>query len=333
MEEVVNFIDPQSLSHLGQKFLGAAALGAGSVMGRKGMDYYMTPGKYGAGRGGGRRPVARSAYKSVQPRKRRAPGRVGNNPVAAEAYVRRLGRGINRVSGTYGRGSDFGGPVPVGKYIDHGLNMTQPGPNTNDFDFAINAVIPALIPPLTSTGLPMSTRTSNAVVITGLSIHGWVNVPFFAKITPFDSAPDDIMRICVYLDKQCNGASPATGDIMSLSKTSFGGPYIWGFENQDNGYRFEKLAMLDIPIKQAVVWNAATPSVDMQNAEVQFALDLKDLSIVIEYNNATGGTGGVTERRSNNLVVCFGGRKGMSEYFVKGTPKLTATVRTTFVDA
>lgn len=113
----------------------------------------------------------------------------------------------------------------------------------------------------------------------------------------------DRVRVIVYLDRQCNGAAAAIGDILALN-------IIDSFRNLANQGRFQLLHDKFYPL------NYQTLSSD--NAGTQDACTLiknfsfyKKLNIPIEYSGTTGAIG---EIRSNNIGILLEGQVGVAGF-------------------
>lgn len=321
--------DPDgALSHAGQRFVGAAAGAAGSQFIRSASNYLAPPRSSMRGGRSRARPAVKSMYKNKPPPRRRVPyNTIGSDPVQARAYVRNKGRGVDRVTGRYGRASDFGGPIPVGKYIDFNFALEVPANNSSTHLFDIDDRL-VLIPPVTSgAALPESSRTANTAIITSIHIQGHFHLPAYEG-TLITAITSGAVKLMIVLDKQCNGAKPAAADIFNTASS----PFIFGFENQNNGYRFEVLGEYTIPYSRVPYFDAGAGNVVLQSHVQEVDFHVNDLSIPIEYNNATGGTGATSERRSNNILLCFGQLSLQSMSFNIGAPNIQVHSRVTFID-
>ncbi len=101
----------------------------------------------------------------------------------------------------------------------------------------------------------------------------------------------DTVRLIVYLDKQCNGATIAATDLLVPS-----GDYQ-GYFNLNNTSRFRTLFDKTISMNPNVAGNGTANDNATQTFNGTF---FKDVNIPLEFDNTTGA---ITEIRSNNLGV------------------------------
>lgn len=304
----------------GETFQNAALRSAGSML----PGLAVSAGRYLLG---GKTQVPYRPVASRRSRKRAAPSyTTGNDPLRARSYVRGAGAGADRVSGNFGRFADFGGPVPVGKYLDKLVVMEFPTAASDTFLPAVTDEC-CKIASTVYAGTPIeSGRAGNVAIVTGLAVRGRIIMPVSIQS---DWIVQDTYRLVVVLDKQCNGSLATAGDV-------FDDAYIHGYPKQSNGYRFEILAIKDFPVVQTPYWNSATNerNVGFCTYPIDFRLD--GLDIPIEFNNQEGvnASGQTSDRRSNNILILVGGLNFQSEYnnAVGTGPIFNAHIRTTFSD-
>ncbi len=129
------------------------------------------------------------------------------------------------------------------------------------------------------------------------------------------SEADQSLRIMVYCDKQCNGATATVAGLID-------GPLIHGFRNLSNSSRFKILydKTTNCPIR-AVAQTAAGTYTTLQDS-FQFQI-YKKVDIPLEFSAATGA---ITELATNNIgvaVIC---------YTAQRLPRLAYTARVRFSD-
>lgn len=230
-------------------------------------------------------PVRRMRYVRPVPygnQARRAAVKVKQDAaVVARALVRgsvpsaSLSRGYERRSGYYGR---FTGPNAENKFFDTALT----------FDVDTTGEVPAtgqlvLIPQ----GVTESTRVGRKCVIKSVHMRG--NLNFVPGAAQFASSN---IKICLVLDKQCNGAAAAITDVLSANTVTT------AFVNLANSERFVILKSFVYSFNPAAGVQTAFNTVSQR---IEF---YKKCNIPIEYSSTTGA---ITEIRSNNLFLIAGG--------------------------
>ncbi len=126
---------------------------------------------------------------------------------------------------------------------------------------------------------------------------------------------DQSLRVIVYCDKQCNGATAAAADLID-------GPLIHGFRNLSNVSRFKVLydKTTNCPIR-AIGQSAAGTYTTMQDS-FQFQI-YKKVNIPLEFSGATGA---ITELATNNIGVLI------FSYTGQRLPRIAYTCRVRFSD-
>ncbi len=191
--------------------------------------------------------------------------------------------GQDRVGGFYGRYGK-GGEL---KFHDVELN---------DGVVANGATVTASIN-LIAQGVTESERVGRKCTIKSINWRYQVSIPEFdAAVTP---ATPSTVRLIVYCDKQCNGATIVGTDLLESAD-------IHSFRNLSNSGRFT------VHLDKVVTLNYLTMASDGAGVvsggevfrEYQF---YKKVNIPIEFN---GTTGAIAEIRSNNLGVMVVGLSG-----------------------
>ena len=202
---------------------------------------------------------------------------------AGAAYARRVlqkrngGRpGYTRTVGFYGRFSGRGLNVEK-KFLD-----TNVGINGDDQGAIFNSGTVCVVPE----GDGQSNRHGRKITITSVMLRG--------RFTLDATAPTpDRMRIIMYLDKQCNGATLAASDI--LTNASGSAATIDGFRNLEETHRVVVLADKTYTLQRPN--GNATVALAVANRTVTM---YKKCNIEIVYDNSAT-TGAIATIRSNNI--------------------------------
>lgn len=155
-------------------------------------------------------------------------------------------------------------------------------------------------------GVTESQRVGRNCVIHSI---GWrINLELPAAASTQSS---DQVRLIMYLDKQCNGATAAVTDI--LESASF-----LSFNNLSNRGRFRILMDKHYLLNTSISGNGSS----VNTIEIQEYDDFyKSCTIPLEFSGATGA---ITELRSNNLGILTISKNGL--------PSLTSKIRLRYSD-
>jgi hypothetical protein len=144
-------------------------------------------------------------------------------------------------------------------------------------------------------GTGESGRVGRKITIRKASMRAIVALP--ATSLPADTG--DLVRVILYCDKQCNGATAAVTDILESTD-------ILAFNNLANKGRFRTLLDKTVALNsQGGSWDGTNDQYASYRTSWSKYLDL---NIPIEYDNTTGV---ISEIRSNNigcLVISHAGR-------------------------
>jgi len=191
------------------------------------------------------------------------------------AFKRRVGTpGITRTGGYYGR---FAGRNAEKKFFDGTLGSTACAAAGTILNASLN-----LIPQ----GVTESTRVGRKCVVKNLNMKGHVILP----ATTTAASTSDIVRVIVYLDKQCNGATAGVTDILEATD-------IESFRNLANSQRFVVMYDKTKTINLSGCGLAATDTWAERVIPFKFS---KACNIPLEFDSTTGA---ITEIRSNNIGV------------------------------
>ena len=225
----------------------------------------------------------RSLYKSTgQPFTFAERLRMNTNKMLAQrrraaANARRYGTsasGYTRTTGYYGRFQ----PGGEAKFKDTAKAETTPATTGGISDSSL-----VVIPQNTTE----SGRIGRKVLVTKLFMNGHIHIP----TTSNNDETSDILRMILYLDKQCNGAAATVTDILESAD-------ILSYRNLANSNRFTVLADKKWAISCSVGSGNGT-SDSFAESYKPFKVN-KMLKVPIEYDSTTGA---ITEIRSNNIGV------------------------------
>ncbi len=215
-------------------------------------------------------------------------------PAARAPYKKRRQTfvpGRDRVGGYYGRMQPYGGEI---KFHDVNLNGSSIS--------VAGAVTDSIIK--IAQGTTESTRIGRKCTIKAVHWHLHVQLPSIATTT---IGPADILRIILFVDKQCNGATAAVLDILESAN-------FQSFRNLANIGRF--VMLLDRKITLNPITSSSdtggTTETGVHHYDFNFS---KKLNLPIEYNSTAGA---ITEIKSNNigvLLITAGGDMDLTTKF------------------
>ncbi len=113
---------------------------------------------------------------------------------------------------------------------------------------------------------------------------------------------NDVIRVIVYVDKQCNGAAATATDLLETAA-------VQSFRNLTNSGRFTFLLDKIYPLNYTTLMSDGA-GLASQNQVTREYLFNKKCNIPIEYSAAAGT---IDEIRSNNIGVLLQGRSGIAE--------------------
>ncbi len=236
-----------------------------------------------------------SQFQPVGPRRRRnAPFR------APRPYIPRRRRafvpGRDRTAGFYGR---YSGTQPEKKFHDIDID---------DAVVAINGTIAQVSCNVIAEGNGESNRIGRRVTVKNINWRFQVTLP----TTAVAADTSDVVRVILYLDKQCNGATAvASTDAGILATDDF-----QSFNNLANSKRFRILMdrTYDL-VSKAGSGRGSTDTLSYADDVISDTF-FKKCNIPIEYDNsATDGT--ITTIRTNNIGVLLLGRNGKAGFASK----------------
>ncbi len=200
--------------------------------------------------------------------------------------------GVDRTGGYYGRYSGRSGEL---KFLDTTLD---------DAVIAQSGVITTSIN-LIAQGVTESERVGRKCTIKSVYWSGALTLPELSAAANPGGA--DRVRLILYVDKQCNGATATQAGI--LETTAYD-----SFRNLSNSGRFQILVDKKFTINYLTL--SAVNGSAMEHAQVVRQFDLyKRCNLPIEFDNTTGA---LTEIRSNNigvLIMCANGLAGIGSRF------------------
>ena len=194
-------------------------------------------------------------------------------------------RGFDRVGGFYGR---YGGRRSEQKFHDLELNANLAGAG------AVTDSLNLIAQNVTESG-----RIGRKCTISNVSWRYSISLPEIdAVATP---ASPDVVRVIVFLDKQCNGATATVTDVLESAN-------FQSFNNLANKSRFRTLMDRTHNINYLTLASDGAAVVSSANVREDFSW-YKKCSIPLEFD---GVTGAITELRSNNIGVLLISRDGLA---------------------
>lgn len=196
--------------------------------------------------------------------------------------------GQDRVGGFYGR------------YAQSGLN--QAGElkfHDVDLDDAVVAVGGAVTSTVNiiAEGNGESTRVGRKCTIRSIHWRYQVQLPEVdAQGTP---SPGETLRVMMYVDKQCNGATIANTDLLATADWQ-------SFRNLSNSSRFVVLYDKNHTLNYSGLASDGAGVVSQGNRQIEVVWN-KKCGITLEYDNPAGGLANI---RSNNIGVMLVSSRG-----------------------
>ncbi len=197
-------------------------------------------------------------------------------------------KGFDRTGGFFGR---FGGKGQELKFFDLDLNDTTIAQGVNVTD-SINKI---------AQGITESTRVGRKCTIRSINWRFSVTMP---ALTGAASTKDTI-RVIMYLDKQCNGATAANTDILESADYQ-------SFNNLSNKSRFRTL--MDRTYDMNANAGGGDGTTEDYGSTVTNDTFFKRVNIPIEYDATTGA---ITEIRSNNIGILLCSAQGIAGFASK----------------
>ncbi len=146
-----------------------------------------------------------------------------------------------------------------------------------------------------------STRVGRKCTIRSINWRFAVSLPATAAA---GTGGTDEVRVILYLDKQCNGATAAVTDVLESAD-------FQSFNNLANKSRFRVLMDRAYVMKPPAA--AGDGTTNDFNADLMTDAFFKKVAIPIEYDN-TATTGAITTVRSNNIGVITISRGGLAGF-------------------
>ncbi len=202
----------------------------------------------------------------------------------ARSNGKRFVPGKSRTSGYYGRYPMTGGEL---KFHDIDIDDAIIAQNGTIFAAGTVHIIPQ--------GTTEITRIGRKAVIKSINWRYNMQLPNSGALND----TSDVVRVILYLDKQCNGAIAAVTDILESDN-------FQSFRNLANTGRFSILLDRTFAIHTAAA--AGNGTANDSAAVDRSATFYKQCNIPIEFNSTTGA---LTEIRSNNLNVLLLSKQGL----------------------
>lgn len=145
-------------------------------------------------------------------------------------------------------------------------------------------------------------RIGRKCTITKIAWRYQLTLPVAAAAT---GIPGDVIRIVLYLDKQCNGATANVLDIVNTDDWQ-------SFNNLGNSGRFKIL--MDKTIDLNYIGGVGDGAANDFSQVTRSGTFYKNCNIPIEFDATTGA---ITEIRSNNIGILLLGREGIAGFSSK----------------
>lgn len=196
--------------------------------------------------------------------------------------------GITREAGYFGRyaGSGARDDTPELKFFDVDADNTTITAG-GEISGSLNLI---------AQGATESNRIGRKCVLRSIAMRGAIVLTGVADGAALRGG--DIVRVLVYLDRQCNGAVATVTDILETAS-------FRSFNNLANKSRFRTLMDLTTQINiKAASGTAASNDLPEVTKHIQW---FKKVNLPLEFSGATGA---ITEIRSNNIGVLSISRAG-----------------------
>ncbi len=220
--------------------------------------------------------IGKGAFRRRKDLGRRIAGKIRSH------FLRTSRKGFSRTSGYYGRFAGTGAELKF-----HDLDI-------DDASVAQNGTIIQSSCCLIAQGVTESTRVGRRATIRSIN---W-RFSFTLTSTTDLTACQDVVRLILYVDKQCNGATAAITDILESDNYQ-------SFNNLANKSRFRTLMDRTYDLSPTAAGGDGTSN---DTAEVTIHDSYyKTCALPIEWDSTTGA---ITEIRSNNIGVLIVSKEG-----------------------
>ncbi len=152
-------------------------------------------------------------------------------------------------------------------------------------------------------GNTKSTRIGRKSVIKQINWRYNISLP--SVIDQVGVSTSDTVRVILYQDKQCNGATATVTDILETADYQ-------SFNQLANKHRFRILMDRTHDINRLTGWSVSATNSTVFSVENSYSF-YKKCNITIEYDN-TGPTGALTTIRSNNICVLLISKIGNADF-------------------
>ncbi len=218
--------------------------------------------------------------------------RLGGRKSRAASQRTRLSarrKGYGRTSGYYGRFKPGqAGPIEL-KFFDLDLDDTTIAAGANVTD-SINKI---------AQGTTEVTRIGRKCTIRSINWRFQMTIPAGSSTNTADT-----VRVIMYLDKQCNGATAVNTDVLESAD-------FQSFNNLANKSRFRTLMDRTYTLHTNLSGDGTT--LDSGKFEIQDSF-FKKCMIPIEFDSTAGA---ITEIRSNNIGIILCSSDGVAGFFSK----------------
>lgn len=220
----------------------------------------------------------RKPYQNKPYKRPRQDAHAASTQRMARAAAMEVVKGYTRDVGYYGRYNNAKGVSDELKWFD----FTTGGGNLTTNGVILDPTVIDIPQNATESG-----RIGRKITIKEIHVVG-----DFAVGDQASTACSTICTLMMYQDKQCNGATAVTTDLIEDN----GGVITWAkFNNLVNKNRFHTIAKIRQDINPNITWNG----VNIINPLTHHSFEWhKKVTMPVEYDGATGA---ITELRSNNI--------------------------------
>ncbi len=154
---------------------------------------------------------------------------------------------------------------------------------------------------LIAQGITENTRIGRKCTIKHIAWRYTVSLPEIdAQAT---AGPNDTIRVVLFVDKQCNGATATGPDIFEIDQYQ-------SFTNLANQNRFRILHDRTVTLSYTSLASDGAGVVSSSGVRKDYIFN-KSCSIPLEFSDVTGA---ITEVRSNNIGIAIGGDTGVAGF-------------------
>ncbi len=149
---------------------------------------------------------------------------------------------------------------------------------------------------LVAQGITEKERIGRKIIVRSIACRFTVNLPGAATLSAITASGQEIVRIILYIDSQCNGANAAVLDLLETADYT-------SYRNLANKDRFTVLMDRSITLKHlTVVSNQTAATISIDDVIVPVHYYKGGLAIPIEFDSTAGA---ITEVKSYNIGLLY----------------------------